>query len=301
MAMSSVSIVPNPALASHPTAHLHGPTAAAVLAESLKATGTTIPRCVIVTPEAMSEKSIAKLRAVFDHVIPVSAMTALSTSNLDIIGRPDLHATMTKIQLWSLTQFRRVLYLDADTLVMSNLDHLFDLPEAIYFAAAPEIGFPDCFNSGVMLLRPDTATYNELTRFASRVDSFDGGDQGLLNVFFGDGTRNHPSTLLIKNRRAKAVGDEDRAEGGGGGVERNWFRLSFTYNMEMHRVYRFYIPAALRYKDEHKILHFIGKDKPWHYEGGKVDMPDDAGAYQHFYADMVGKWWETRRSIAAAL
>ncbi|TKW57643.1 Glycogenin-1 [Colletotrichum tanaceti] len=274
--------------------------AAAVLAESLKSTCTTIPRCVMITPETMSDAAVAKLGAVFDLVIPVSAVAGLSTSNLDIIGRPDLHATMTKIQLWSLTQFRRVLYLDSDTLVVSNLDHIFDLPEAIAFAAAPEIGFPDCFNSGVMLLRPDAATHAELTRFAACVDSFDGGDQGLLNVFFGDGTRSHPSRLLLQNKKPGSRypgGDGDDH----GGTGRNWFRLSFTYNMEMHRVYRFYIPAALRYRDEHKILHFIGKDKPWHYEGGRVDVPDDAGAYHQFYVDMVGKWWDTRRSIAAAL
>ncbi|WQF79812.1 Putative glycosyl transferase, family 8, nucleotide-diphospho-sugar transferase [Colletotrichum destructivum] len=273
--------------------------AAAVLAESLKSTGTTIPRCVMMTPETMSDEAVAKLGAVFDLVIPVSAVAGLSTSNLDIIGRPDLHATMTKIQLWSLTRFRRVLYLDSDTLVVSNLDHLFDLPEAIGFAAAPEIGFPDCFNSGVMLLRPDPATHAELTRFAACVDSFDGGDQGLLNVFFGDGTRSHPSRLLLQNKKP---GSRDPGEGEDhGGTGRNWFRLSFTYNMEMHRVYRFYIPAALRYRDEHKILHFIGKDKPWHYEGGRVDVPDDAGAYHQFYVDMVGKWWNTRRSMAVAL
>ncbi|KAK1983477.1 family 8 glycosyl transferase [Colletotrichum cereale] len=274
--------------------------AAAVLAESLKATGTKIPRCVIITAETMSEESIATLRGLFDHVIPVPAMAALTTTNLDLIGRPDLHATMTKLRLWSLSQFRRVLYLDADTLVLSNLDHVFDLPESVTFAASPEIGFPDCFNSGVMLLRPDAATYAELTAFATRVDSFDGGDQGLLNVFFGDGTKNHPATVLIRQQQQqKQRGGKGAAEGST--VERNWFRLSFTYNMEMHRVYRFYIPAALRYKDQHKILHFIGKDKPWHYEDGKVDTPDGAGAYDHFYADMVGKWWETRRSIAAPL
>nr|XP_036582883.1 glycogenin [Colletotrichum truncatum]KAF6791779.1 glycogenin [Colletotrichum truncatum] len=265
--------------------------AAAVLAESLRKTGTSLPLCVIVTPSTMSADAISSLQAIFEQVIPVSTVTALTADNLNIIGRPDLHATMTKIQLWSLTQFKRLLYLDADTLVMSNLDHLFSLPDTIPFAAAPEIGFPDCFNSGVMLLRPDMKTYDELMSFASKVDSFDGGDQGLLNVFFGDGTRNHPSQLLLKGTRQT----EDAA------AERNWFRLSFTYNMEMHKVYRFYIPAALRYRDEHKVLHFIGKDKPWHFDGGKVEMPEDASAYHHFYADMVGKWWDTRRSMQAAL
>ncbi|WYZ38835.1 hypothetical protein EsH8_III_000749 [Colletotrichum jinshuiense] len=274
--------------------------AAAVLAESLRKTGTSIPRCVLVTPETMSKESVGKLQDAFDQVIPVSTMTGLSTANLDIIGRPDLHATMTKVQLWSLTRFRRVLYLDADTLVLSNLDHLFGLPEAVYFAASPEIGFPDCFNSGVMLLRPDAATHAELARFAAQTDSFDGGDQGLLNVFFGDGTRNHPSRLLLGKPR-DAGGPADGTAAGAGGAERNWFRLSFTYNMEMHKVYRFYIPAAMRYKDDHKVLHFIGKDKPWHFDEGRVEVPADGGAYQQFYADMVGKWWDTRRSIAAAL
>ncbi|TEA17964.1 Glycogenin-1 [Colletotrichum sidae] len=278
--------------------------AASVLASSLRKTGTTLPLCVLVTPDTMSSCSLATLESHFDLVIPVSGMSSLTTANLDLIGRPDLHATMTKLQLWSLTQFRRVLYLDADTLVMSNLDHLFDLPDAIYFAAAPEIGFPDCFNSGVMLLRPDAATHADLTAFAGRVDSFDGGDQGLLNIFFGDGTRNHPSRLLLrKNLADGADGDEKESQQQqqepSSAAERNWFRLSFTYNMEMHKVYRFYIPAALRYRDEHKVLHFIGKDKPWHYEGGKVEFEggDGGNAYQAFYTDMVGKWWDTRRSL----
>ncbi|KAF6836156.1 glycogenin [Colletotrichum plurivorum] len=256
--------------------------AAAVLAESLRKTGTTIPRCVLVTPETMSQPALSKLEDVFEQVIPVSTVTALTTDNLAVIGRPDLHATMTKIRLWSLTQFRRVLYLDADTLVVSGLDHLFDLPEAVYFAAAPEIGFPDCFNSGVMLLRPDAGTFAELSGLAGEVDSFDGGDQGLLNIFFGDGTRGHPSRLLLKK-------PDDEGTTTAAAAERNWFRLSFTYNMEMHKVYRFYIPAALRYRDEHKVLHFIGRDKPWHFDEGKIEVGEEEGAYQRFYADMVGK------------
>ncbi len=75
----------------------------------------------------------------------------VSTKNLAIIGRPDLHATLTKIQLWSLTQYSRVLYLDADTLPLQNLDHLFTAlpPSSVPFAAAPELGYPDTFNAGV--------------------------------------------------------------------------------------------------------------------------------------------------------
>ena len=65
-----------------------------------------------------------------------------------MMGRPELAATFTKLALWSQTQFRRIVYLDADMMVLKNLDGLFDidLPKSSV-AAVPELGFPDTFNS----------------------------------------------------------------------------------------------------------------------------------------------------------
>lgn len=244
-----------------------------------------MPLCALYTSATVSKPGLRNLKRAFDSCIPVHTITGTSTQNLEIIGRPDLGATFTKLHLWNLTQYERVLYLDADTLVLNNVDHLFQLPKEIDFAASPELGFPDCFNSGVMLLRPNEDTFEELCKFAKTRESFDGGDQGLLNVFFGDGTRNHPSTFLTKEK------DELSEDSKG------WFRLSFTYNMEMHKVYRLYIPAAMRYQDEHRILHFIGKQKPWHFEDGQVQLEEDAGPYDKFYADMVKRWWEVEKRV----
>jgi glycogenin len=205
-----------------------------------------------------------------------------------MIGRPDLATTLTKLNLWSLEQYARVVFLDADTLVLQNIDHLFDLPKDITFAASPELGFPDCFNSGFMVLSPSATTLAELKKLAGEVESFDGGDQGLLNVYFGDGTLGHPMQPLVSG--PEAAGNKREAS-------RPWYRLSFTYNMEMHKVYRFYIPAVLRYRPQHKVLHFIGKDKPWHFPDGKVERPEDAPAYYQFYCEMVEQWWKTKRQL----
>ncbi|KAH6688508.1 family 8 glycosyl transferase [Plectosphaerella plurivora] len=242
---------------------------AAVLARSLRNTNTTIPFCILATPSTLSKSSLATLTSISSLVVPVDPLASTS-SNLCLIGRPDLHATLTKLHLWSQTSFRRILYLDADTLVLRSLDHLFtSVPSHAPFAACPELGFPDCFNSGVMLIRPDAATHEALIAFSSRAESFDGGDQGLLNMFFGDGGRE------------AAPGPP-------------WHRLEFAYNMEMHRVYRLYIPAAMRYREQHAVLHFIGRDKPWHFEDGKVPLGEKPAAYDEFYADMVGRWWTVK-------
>jgi hypothetical protein len=66
-------------------------------------------------------------------------------SNLDLMGRPDLNAALTKIHIWKQTQFRKVIYVDADMVALRAPDELFDLTAD--FSASPDIGWPDCFNS----------------------------------------------------------------------------------------------------------------------------------------------------------
>lgn len=86
------------------------------------------------------------------------------------------------------------------------IHHLFALPLSP-LSAAPDIGWPDAFNSGVLLLQPSAGTFAAIRSFAATRGTWDGADQGLLNDFFG-GERGSGQ------------------EGPGGG----WDRLSFTYN-----------------------------------------------------------------------
>ena len=147
------------------------------------------------------------------------------------MGRPDLAFAFTKIALWRQIQFRRIVYLDADVVALRALDDLFDLD--VPFAAAPDIGWPDAFNTGVMVLSPNMGDYWALQTMAAAGDSFDGADQGLLNQYY---------------------------------EHRNWHRLSFTYNCTPNAQYQ-WEPAYRYYKRDIKAVHFIGKDKPW--SGGR--------------------------------
>lgn len=67
--------------------------------------------------------------------------------------------------------------------MIRNADELFDRPQ---ISAAPDMGWPDYFNSGVFVFEPSDETYHNLVQFGTQHGSFDGGDQGLLNVFFNN-------------------------------------------------------------------------------------------------------------------
>ena len=165
------------------------------------------------------------LQRVYDHIIPVDRIVNKCPANLYLMNRPDLFSTFTKIALWRQTQFRRVVYLDADIVALRAPDELFRIEASL--AAVPDIGWPDCFNSGMLVLSPNMGDYYALLALAQRGISFDGADQGLLNMHF-----------------------------------RNWERLSFAYNCTPSASYQ-YVPAYRHFQSTIAMVHYIGRDKPW--------------------------------------
>ena len=165
-----------------------------------------------------------QLEAAFDTTHEVELLNSNDAERLHLLGRPDLGVTFTKVCVWTLTTYDKIVFMDADMLALKNLDDLFDQPE---LSGAPDVGWPDCFNSGLFVCTPNLSTYDALLRRAQLDGSFDGGDQGLLNQHF-----------------------------------KNWNRLSFLYNVVPGAFYS-YSPAFRHFGNDIKAVHFIGPDKPW--------------------------------------
>ncbi|KAK1237546.1 hypothetical protein MKX08_003171 [Trichoderma sp. CBMAI-0020] len=199
---------------------------ALVLAHSLRDAGTTKKLAVLVTLDGVTAEAVVQLKTVYDYVLPVPRIRNDKPANLYLMNRADLHSAFTKINLWKQTQFSRIVYIDADVVAYRAPDELFDLPHA--FAASPDIGWPDLFNSGVMALTPNNGDYHAMVAMTERGISFDGADQGLLNIYF-------------KN---------------------NFHRLPFTYNVTPSAHYQ-YLPAYRHFQSSINMVHFIGPDKPW--------------------------------------
>lgn len=200
---------------------------ALVLAASLRDAGATRKLAVLVTPRSVSNEVKTELANVYDYVIDVEPIRNEATpENLHLMGRPDLRSAFTKIQLWNLSQFSKIVYIDADVVALRAPDELFDIDAP--FSAAPDIGWPDLFNTGVMVLTPNQQDYAALVQAAATGASFDGADQGLINQHFGQ----------------------------------NYNRISFAYNVTPSAHYQ-YVPAYNFFKHKISLVHFIGSGKPW--------------------------------------
>lgn len=90
---------------------------------------------------------------------------------LQLIQRPELAVTFTKLHAWRLVHYTKCVFLDADTLVLTNVDELFEREE---LSAAPDIGWPDIFNTGVFVYQPSMETFTRLMEVAATEGSFDG-------------------------------------------------------------------------------------------------------------------------------
>lgn len=136
---------------------------------------TKYPAIVIATKN-LADTTNSIIQKQFDSVFHVDTIKSGDSANLELLGRPDLFDTFTKIHVFdSNLPFEKICFMDSDTLVLQNIDDVFDYIQGdIVFAAAPDIGWPDCFNSGVFVLKPDQKAFSDLKDFAANKSSFDG-------------------------------------------------------------------------------------------------------------------------------
>lgn len=59
----------------------------------------------------------AALAGVFNQVKEVEVLDSSDWAHLNVMGRPDLGVTLTKLHCWALTEYTKCVFLDADMLV----------------------------------------------------------------------------------------------------------------------------------------------------------------------------------------
>ncbi|KAI3417606.1 Hexosyltransferase [Psidium guajava] len=85
----------------------------------------------------------------------------------------------SKFRLWQLTDYDKIIFIDADLLILRNIDFLFEMPEISATGNNATL-----FNSGVMVVEPSNCTFQLLMDHINEIESYNGGDQGYLNEIF---------------------------------------------------------------------------------------------------------------------
>ncbi|MFO1208137.1 MAG: glycosyltransferase [Amaricoccus sp.] len=174
---------------------------ATALLNSLRRTGTTADLVVLATGgvDAVALAPLAaRARLAACELLPTSRAFNEAHSRREQHARapftkgekPAFHTPLdnfAKLRLWQLP-YARVVFLDADTVVLKNIDRLFDYPE---FSAAPNVyeSLADFrrLNSGVFAARPDAATFAAmLARLDTPGAFWKRTDQTFLEDFFPD-------------------------------------------------------------------------------------------------------------------
>ena len=148
---------------------------ARVLGQSIRETGTQKDLVALCT-EAVSEETKEVLRSDGWIVREVGTIE-------NPYGEAGSHffGVYSKLHVWNMTDYERVIILDSDILVLSNIDHLFDC--GTFCASFREAEF---FNSGVLVVEPSSAVFRDMVKKVPLFPSYDGGEQGFLSVYFKD-------------------------------------------------------------------------------------------------------------------
>ena len=219
------------------------------LARSLRETGTKI------FFECVCSKNINAevIDTLHYHKIKTHQLEYSVVDNLPISNSPEYshwNYTFDKLFLWDMKEYDKIVFLDSDMLILSNIDYLFEYPD---FSACRAGFFLNStwtrLNSGLMVIVPNTETYEGLKKQLSNTilkytkEGKNVGDQDVINDFMPDWP-NHSELHLPEG-----------------------LNMFFKY-LSLAKETGFSFGATEKEK-RISVVHFIGAVKPWNLKGIK--------------------------------
>jgi len=202
-----------------------------------------------VCSKSLPEASIKQLAddGINCHRLQSSALEMANINNLVPGTRPHWQFTFDKLMIWGLTEYDKMVFLDADMLVCDTIDELFDWPDmsAVQCDALLDSNRLH-LNSGMMVIEPNEIVLQTLIE-------------------------NVESTITECRKNQPGVGDQDVIQR----VFSHWPEYSekhipFRYNIYFKDV-TYYYRNHLK-EGTPKIVHFSATGKPWVRQSLKINI-----------------------------
>ncbi|MFD2612373.1 glycosyltransferase [Paenibacillus gansuensis] len=184
----------------------------------------------------------------------------------------------SKILMFQLTEFEKIVYLDSDMMVMRNIDHLFHKPHMSAVPAGslyPRYRHWTELNSGLLIVKPEKGLTEAIMAHLPKKVHHNYGDQKLLIAHYPQWSPKNPR-LHLDHKYNMIIGTID-------------FHIrKHGYNVNYHSPDRRTVA----------VVHFIGP-KPWLQT--RKEQTDTIRSYRrkdkHSDADMLAKYQELLRSF----
>ncbi|KAL2469201.1 putative UDP-glucuronate:xylan alpha-glucuronosyltransferase 4 [Forsythia ovata] len=147
---------------------------AIALAQSIIQTNTTKDLVLLADVNRISQYSLKGLRAAGWNIKPIRRIRSPHSKRQSYN-----EYNYSKLRIWQLKDYDRVMFIDSDLIVLKNIDKFFNYPQLSAVGNHKHI-----FNSGLMLIEPSICTFKTLLKKRFVVASYNGGDQGFLNEMF---------------------------------------------------------------------------------------------------------------------
>merc|ERR1740123_1064557 len=139
---------------------------AMVLAWSLRCTRTRHDLVMVHTND-VSDAALDLLRRAGWNTREIQHVSASESLSNDGCSTLRFANVFTKLRVLELVEYSKILMMDIDLLVCENIDDLFDLEAPAAMVRGPEVryehgGQASGINAGVMLLRPDKWTFEQM-------------------------------------------------------------------------------------------------------------------------------------------
>lgn len=216
-----------------------------VLHHSLRKTGTRLPFLVLVTTQI----SQATLRELDMRGIATRQIANIPVPQGTFVNETRWLHAFTKLRIFEQTQFRKAVYLDADMLVCSNIDELFNHPHMSAVNAGGRLrrhAHWTSLNSGLLVIEPDTALFASMRECLGKIDDHGQGDQGFLHSFYPDWPERPELHLDHRFNQLHLFLDDHR-----------W---RFGYRVPKISAYT---SGKAPHPKQVKVIHYITANKPW--------------------------------------
>jgi len=149
----------------------------------------------------------------------------------------------TKLRIFELSEYDKIVYLDADMIVCGNIEALFGHPHMSAVIAGGLLAANSTWkdlNAGLLVVEPNKNTFQRLYSAIGKLHSADGGDQGFLHSFYKEWPED--INLHLDNK----------------------YNVPFPYLDDYCKLlgYKFsYVRKLL--KTDISVIHYWGRYKPW--------------------------------------